>query len=233
MRETPMDSLDDVVYHLKSGMAAVELLSALFVMRAGLGESWTAGAGNWSFVNIVIIILHFYFNILLRIINGWQSFRARQAAVNRIQSLKDATDEQLEAFNDVCAICYGDMAPQSDAAASYHDALRNDASSSSECKVTPCGHFFHARCLKKWLLTSAGSNQCPMCQTNVIEEPPEQRDEAADAEDEEQGVEDVNDDAVQEGDRDNDVIGNGVIGEENNDVIGEENNDVIGEEVVN
>ena len=32
-----------------------------------------------------------------------------QAAVNRIERLEDATEEQLKIHNDVCAICYADM----------------------------------------------------------------------------------------------------------------------------
>ena len=32
-----------------------------------------------------------------------------QAAVTRIQTLEDATEEQLQAHADVCAICYSEM----------------------------------------------------------------------------------------------------------------------------
>ena len=34
-------------------------------------------------------------------------------------------------------------------------------------KVTPCGHFFHGGCLKKWLYVQ---DHCPMCSSKVIEE---------------------------------------------------------------
>lgn len=69
-----------------------------------------------------------------------------QIASTRIQTLVEATPEQLRSFNDVCAICYLDMV--------------------QSAKITPCGHYFHGRCLKKWLFLN---DQCPMCQANVIE----------------------------------------------------------------
>ncbi len=37
---------------------------------------------------------------------GWQTFMKRRTAVAKINSLPDATRDQLESHNDVCAICY-------------------------------------------------------------------------------------------------------------------------------
>lgn len=34
--------------------------------------------------------------------------------------------------------------------------------------MTPCGHFYHRICLKKWLFHQ---NNCPMCHQVIIEEP--------------------------------------------------------------
>ena len=76
-----------------------------------------------------------------------------QAAVNRILTLVDATEEQLDKLDDVCAICYGDM--------------------SLAAKVTPCGHFFHGGCLRKWLFVQ---DHCPLCSAKVIEDQNEAED---------------------------------------------------------
>ena len=65
--------------------------------------------------------------------------------MNRIQTLVDATEAELRIHNDVCAICYSDMLT---------------------AKVTPCGHYFHGGCLKKWLFVQ---DHCPMCSAKIIE----------------------------------------------------------------
>ena len=33
--------------------------------------------------------------------------------------------------------------------------------------MTPCGHYFHGGCLKKWLFVQ---DHCPMCSSKIIEE---------------------------------------------------------------
>ena len=40
---------------------------------------------------------------------GWNTFIKRRTAVSKINRLPEATKEQLERNNDVCAICYQDM----------------------------------------------------------------------------------------------------------------------------
>ena len=40
---------------------------------------------------------------------GWNTFIKRRTAVSKINRLPEATEEQLERNNDVCAICYQDM----------------------------------------------------------------------------------------------------------------------------
>ena len=75
--------------------------------------------------------------------------------MTRILTLVDATEAELKNHNDVCAICYSDM---------------------FTAKVTPCSHYFHGGCLKKWLFVQ---DHCPMCSAKIIEEnvenaPPEE-----------------------------------------------------------
>ena len=68
----------------------------------------------------------------------------------------DATEAELRSHNDVCAICYSDML--------------------TSAKVTPCGHYFHGGCLKKWLFVQ---DHCPMCSAKIIDEeaPPNDQDD--------------------------------------------------------
>ena len=50
--------------------------------------------------------------------------------MGKINSLEDASQEEIERHNDVCAICYQEM---------------------SVAKITRCRHMFHSICLRKWL----------------------------------------------------------------------------------
>merc|ERR1719367_2327035 len=161
-RSEPLESLDDVVYYLKSIIHALELVSALFVVGAGFKEAWI---GQWSVLNSVVLTVHCYCNVWLRIKKGWNSFLLRQAAVSRIQTLEDATEEQLKAHADVCAICYSEMI--------------------NSAKITPCRHIFHGGCLKKWLFVQ---DHCPMCSAKISEN--EQQNENSPQPDNENG--DVN-----------------------------------------
>jgi E3 ubiquitin-protein ligase RNF139 len=63
----------------------------------------------------------------------------RRTAVNKINSLPEASTEQLHRLDDVCAICYQEM---------------------KNAKITRCNHFFHGVCLRKWLYVQ---DRCPLC----------------------------------------------------------------------
>ncbi|XP_072717980.1 RING finger protein 145-like isoform X3 [Ciconia boyciana] len=75
--------------------------------------------------------------------SGWRSFLLRREAAKKINSLPQATGGQLRDHNDVCAICFQDM---------------------QVAVITPCSHFFHAACLRKWLYVQ---DTCPMCHQQV------------------------------------------------------------------
>ena len=45
LRDEPTESLDDIVFYMKSFIALLELASALFVICAGVKDGWI---GNWS-----------------------------------------------------------------------------------------------------------------------------------------------------------------------------------------
>lgn len=70
---------------------------------------------------------------------GWQKFMRRRQAVDKINSLPEARPEQLQEFDDVCAICYQEM---------------------GTARITRCNHYFHGVCLRKWLYVQ---DICPLC----------------------------------------------------------------------
>ncbi|ETN68513.1 zinc finger, C3HC4 type [Necator americanus] len=74
------------------------------------------------------------------------SMTARQAAVKNINRLPRASKEELKARCDVCAICFMEMW--------------------EEARVTPCKHFFHGSCLRKWLSVR---QVCPLCYAELVD----------------------------------------------------------------
>ncbi|KAG7264008.1 hypothetical protein CRUP_025643 [Coryphaenoides rupestris] len=104
--------------------------------------------GEWSVMGTTIILVHSYYNVWLRAQLGWQSFLLRRDAVTKIKSLPTASGSQLQQYNDICAICYQDM---------------------TNAVITPCSHFFHAGCLKKWLYVQ---ETCPLCHSQLKSQSP-------------------------------------------------------------
>lgn len=132
--------LDDVICYSRATTRVFEFLVAVFVVGAGIKETL---AGQWSVMNIVVLIVHCYFNVFQRLQQGWKSFLLRLEAAKKISGLPPATEQQLQDYNDVCSICFSDMA--------------------SAC-VTSCNHLFHAPCLRKWLYVQ---DKCPLCQSSI------------------------------------------------------------------
>jgi hypothetical protein len=141
IRDEPWEKLDDIVYYAKATTRVLEFIVAVFVVCYGVKESLT---GDWSWVNTSILIIHCYFNVWQRLQAGWKSYLLRREAVKKIESLPLATTEQLAEFNDVCAICFQELR--------------------TAC-ITPCHHFYHPLCLRKWLYVQ---ENCPMCHQKIV-----------------------------------------------------------------
>eukprot|EP00004_Rigifila_ramosa_P005620 TRINITY_DN1620_c0_g1_i1.p1 TRINITY_DN1620_c0_g1~~TRINITY_DN1620_c0_g1_i1.p1 ORF type:complete len:612 (+),score=113.80 TRINITY_DN1620_c0_g1_i1:215-1837(+) len=115
---------------------------------------------------VVLILQHvhviIFFGLKLEIGNAFFLFHLRNAVVSLTSKIsarkqytravhalthlyKDATPEELERFNDDCAICMDRM---------------------SAAKILPCGHIFHSGCLRDWLLEQ---NSCPTCRYSLTE----------------------------------------------------------------
>ncbi|KAG8438776.1 hypothetical protein GDO86_005101 [Hymenochirus boettgeri] len=135
-RKEPVENMDDVIYYVNGTYRLLEFLVALCVVAYGVSETVF---GEWTVMGSMIIFIHSYYNVWLRAQLGWKSFLLRRDAVNKIKSLPTATTEQLEQHNDICSICYQDM---------------------NSAVITPCSHFFHPGCLKKWLYVQ---ETCPLC----------------------------------------------------------------------
>ncbi|KAK9534256.1 hypothetical protein VZT92_009312 [Zoarces viviparus] len=139
-RSDPIESLDEVIYWVNAVSRVLEFVVALCVVAYG---TWESLFGEWSWMGASVIIIHSYFNVWLRAQSGWRSFLLRQEAAKKINSLPRATAQQLQQHNDVCSICFQEMAA---------------------AVITYCGHFFHGNCLRKWLYVQ---ETCPMCHQTV------------------------------------------------------------------
>lgn len=153
MRSEPWEVLDDVIYYTRSTVRVLEFVVAVFVVCYGLKETLL---GEWSWINSSILIIHCYFNVWQRLQSGWKSFLLRREAVKKLLSLPIATAEQLESYNDVCSICYQTM---------------------TSARITYCGHYFHAFCLRKWLYVK---DVCPMCHKKIHKSDAEENTNATD-----------------------------------------------------
>ncbi|KAM6917799.1 RING finger protein 145 [Lycodopsis pacificus] len=140
LRSDPIESLDEVIYWVNAVSRVLEFVVALCVVAYG---TWESLFGEWSWMGASVIIIHSYFNVWLRAQSGWRSFLLRQEAAKKINSLPRATAQQLQQHNDVCSICFQEMAA---------------------AVITYCGHFFHGNCLRKWLYVQ---ETCPMCHQTV------------------------------------------------------------------
>jgi len=136
------ESLDDCVYYIRAFGNTVEFCFAVFLFFNG---GWILLFESGGTIRAIMMLIHAYFNIWCEAKNGWSTFSKRRTAVAKINSLQDATGDQLEKHNDVCSICYQDMA---------------------SAKVTRCRHIYHAICLRKWLYMQ---DSCPMCHEKLYQ----------------------------------------------------------------
>lgn len=176
LQDTPLERMDEIIYCVNAVSRVLEFLVAVCVVGYG---TWESLFGEWSWMGASVIIIHSYFNVWLRAQSGWRSFLLRREAAKKINSLPRATGGQLRDHNDVCAICFqvsplplpaalrcqGDPALGSPGGSPAHWVTSSPCPQDMQVAViTPCSHFFHAACLRKWLYVQ---DTCPMCHQQV------------------------------------------------------------------
>lgn len=135
-RNTFWEKLDDYVYYIRATGSSIEFLFGIFIFFNGV---WILFFESGGTIRACMMCIHAYFNIWLQAKTGWKVFIKRRSAVNKINLLPEATEEQLRNFDDVCAICYQDL---------------------NNARITRCNHYFHGVCLRKWLYVQ---DICPLC----------------------------------------------------------------------
>ncbi|KPU72918.1 uncharacterized protein Dana_GF22884, isoform B [Drosophila ananassae] len=135
------EKLDDYLYYVRAFGNSVEFCFGilLFINGAWILIFESAQNATGGAIRAIMMCIHAYFNIWCEARAGWSVFMKRRSAVHKISALPEATPAQLQAFDDVCAICYQEM---------------------YSAKITRCRHFFHGVCLRKWLYVQ---DRCPLC----------------------------------------------------------------------
>jgi len=134
------DKLDDYVYCVRCVGRALEFLVGLFLL---CNSAFILVFESGGAIRAVLVGLHAYFNLWCEARVGWNTFTRRRTAVHKIATL-DTVSSSVQ-IDDVCAICFNDL---------------RSASPNVTVKVTPCRHYFHDVCLRKWLYIQ---DRCPMC----------------------------------------------------------------------
>ncbi|KAH8359653.1 hypothetical protein KR093_008181 [Drosophila rubida] len=154
------EKLDDYLYYVRAFGNSVEFCFGilLFINGAWILIFESAQNATGGAIRAIMMCIHAYFNIWCEARAGWSVFMKRRSAVHKISALPEATPAQLQAFDDVCAICYQEM---------------------YSAKITRCRHFFHGVCLRKWLYVQ---DRCPLChEIMMYTDKPEDNSQEADA----------------------------------------------------
>ncbi|KAJ8686295.1 hypothetical protein QAD02_022089 [Eretmocerus hayati] len=135
-RKNFWDELDDWVYIIRSFGNSVEFAFGIILFFNGF---WILVFEAGGAIRAFMMCVHAYFNLWCEAKSGWSTFMKRRHAVNKINSLPEASPKQLSELQDVCAICYQEM---------------------ETARITRCNHYFHGVCLRKWLYVQ---DRCPLC----------------------------------------------------------------------
>lgn len=96
-------------------------------------------------VYLVFAAASSYFVIYLRLKDLYCNYIKKLNLEKRtFASFKQATEKELQEWNDICAVCLNSM---------------------SRARITPCHHFFHPICLKQCLQVSY---KCPLCKQSFV-----------------------------------------------------------------
>ncbi|KAE9418156.1 hypothetical protein Angca_009729 [Angiostrongylus cantonensis] len=139
----PWGHADDLMFWTRMVTKIFELSIALIVLVYGIVFTLP---GSWTLATVAVLVFHVIFNIYRRMETLLLSLTSRQTAMNKVNRLPRASKEELKDRSDVCAICFMEMW--------------------EEARVTPCKHFFHGACLRKWLYIK---QVCPLCYSELLE----------------------------------------------------------------
>ncbi|XP_061170642.1 RING finger protein 145-like [Saccostrea echinata] len=139
----PWESMDDVVFYIWSTIQLINTVLS-FVLACTSDFFLFQNYFYWLSPLLLVGCLPFWERLKML----WKNLQVRRKTMKMIDLLPNTTEEQIQDFDDVCSICQYSI---------------------STAKITPCGHFFHQMCLKKWMYTN---DLCPLCRQSVSSDSP-------------------------------------------------------------
>ncbi|KAK3729130.1 hypothetical protein RRG08_005502 [Elysia crispata] len=137
------ENVEDLLFYFKAVCGCLEFACGIFLLFNGAYIFFFESGG---IIRLVMMVIHFYCNIYQTALKGWSTYKLRQSAWEKVNKLQPASQEQLDENNDICPICYQEMA---------------------EAVVVKCSHVFHKGCLQKWLSIQ---EKCPLCHVDLTED---------------------------------------------------------------
>eukprot|EP00164_Ancoracysta_twista_P000408 GFYU01000556.1.p1 GENE.GFYU01000556.1~~GFYU01000556.1.p1 ORF type:complete len:791 (-),score=102.07 GFYU01000556.1:196-2568(-) len=108
---------------------------------------WSLHGISFTLIDAVLFLhMRTVFNNLKKKLLQFKNYR--RATSDMDSKVPDATEEDLLAFNDDCAICRDKM---------------------THAKKLLCGHLFHLSCLRSWL---EHHHSCPTCRRSILDDTP-------------------------------------------------------------
>ena len=140
-QESHLDKLEDVIYFVRLVKNLVTAVASLLPGYCRLLSPFFAGRFYFRIIIVVCEAVTMWRLLLYKELTGFQN---RRRFLKTLDTIPDATVEQLQKLDDVCAICLAVM---------------------NEGKVLNCSHIFHKACLRKLFQTKT---TCPVCNVAVF-----------------------------------------------------------------
>ncbi|XP_077985431.1 uncharacterized protein LOC144440061 [Glandiceps talaboti] len=96
-----------------------------------------------NYESVIVLAVVFLTNVAIPMGSAKAMIKQLQREIAQIDSFKKATPHQLSRVHDVCSICWLPM---------------------EVAVITQCGHFFHGKCLKQWVIIK---ETCPLCNRDI------------------------------------------------------------------
>ena len=134
--DSHLDKVEDLIYFTRLVRNLLTAVTSLMLAYYRLFAPFFTGL---FLFRLFLVVCEVFGVANLIVYKEWIVFQNRRTFLKRLDTIPDATEEQLRELNDVCSICFAEM----------------DAG-----KVLHCSHIFHTACLRKWFQLRS---TCPLC----------------------------------------------------------------------
>lgn len=149
------DSFDEYIFRIKAVTSCCEFILGVFLLFNGFYILLFEARGA---IRAFMLAIHAHLNIIKNFRRGWRILINRRSASDNVNQLPSATEQQIENYNDICAICHSELTV------------------GNTC-VTPCAHLFHKKCLQKVFYAT---QNCALCSRPIVIERNDLRSPASD-----------------------------------------------------